>query len=98
MDYIDKHITDNITLSDVARTIGYSSKYLSEVFAKETDTTFKSYVMDKKLEVAKSLLLNPKNSILDICDYLGFCNQSYFSKMFKKNTGSSPSAFIKHHR
>jgi len=97
-DYIDKHITNHILLRDVAETIGYSSKYLSEVFAKETGITFKAYVNEKKLEVAKSLLLNPKNSLVDICDYLGFCNQSYFSKIFKKSTGSSPSTFIKQHR
>lgn len=95
--YIDHHLTENISLVDVANHIGYSSKYLSEVFAKETGITFKTYINDKKLEIAKSLLLNPKNSILDICHYLGYCNQSYFSKIFKKNTGTSPSAFIKYH-
>lgn len=97
-DFIDQHITETISLVEVADTIGYSAKYLSEIFVKETDITFKSYINDKKMEIAKSLLLNPKNSILDVCHYLGYCNQSYFSKIFKKNTGTSPSAFIKHHR
>lgn len=95
--YIDNNIAKALTLSQVAEATGYSAKYLSEVFVKETGVTFKTYLNEKKLEMAKSLLLNPSNSIVDVCTYLGYCNQSYFTKIFKSYTGFSPSKFIKQH-
>lgn len=96
--YIDNNIAEALTLSQVAKATGYSPKYLSEVFVKETGVTFKTYLNEKKLEMAKSLLLNTSNTILDVCTYLGYCNQSYFTKIFKSYTGFSPSKFIKQHK
>ena len=92
--YISKHLYQELSLSELAEFIGLSPKYLSALFHKEVGLTLTEYINSKKIEEAKHLLMSTNHSILDISDWLGFHDQSHFTKIFKKFTGVTPKKFM----
>ncbi len=93
MRYIKKHYSSNITLMDVAEHVHLTPTYFSRLFKQETDSTFKEYLTTIRLEESKRLLQSTDYSLLDIAIATGFEDQSYFSRVFKKHTGVTPSQF-----
>lgn len=91
--YIDENYMADISLSDLAATFYLSKEHLSRLFKKETGQNLFSYIMDLKLAEAKRLLTETDQTLDDIAFSLGFSNGNYFSKVFKKNVGISPSNF-----
>lgn len=95
IDYIKEHYNRKITLEEVARHSGYSPAYFSRIFAEEIGMSFKEYVNDLRIERSKELLLAEELPILEIGSLVGFNDQSYFCKIFKRATGVSPDVFRK---
>ncbi|WP_160686966.1 helix-turn-helix domain-containing protein [Clostridium sp. C2-6-12] len=91
--YISNHLYQDISLSELAEFVGLNSKYLSSLFHKEVGLTLTQYINSKKIEEAKHLFLSTNHSILDISEWLGFHDQSHFTKIFKKFTGVTPKKF-----
>lgn len=91
--FIDKNYKKDISLSDLADTFYVSKEHLSRLFKKETGQNLFSYIMDLKLNEAKRLLVETNRTLDDIAFSLGFSNGNYFSKVFKKNIGVSPSSY-----
>ncbi|MCL1995643.1 MAG: DNA-binding response regulator [Defluviitaleaceae bacterium] len=91
--YIENNYKENITLDSVADQVYLSHHYISRLFKKEVGVTMSSYIIFRKLEEAKVLLMETEKSILDIAVILGFTEQSYFCKVFKKNLGQTPMEF-----
>lgn len=91
--YIANHLYQDISLSELAEFVGLNHKYISSLFHKEVGLTLTEYINSKKIEEAKYLFLSTNHSILDISDWLGFHDQSYFTKIFKKYTGITPKKF-----
>ena len=85
--FIEEHYVEGISLENVAAHMNLSKHYLSTLFKKETGENMTLYINRKKIERAKVLLLNPQYRIQDIVEMVGFSNQQYFSKMFKRITG-----------
>jgi len=94
-EYIRGNVRKNITLLDVAEAVFISQYYLSHVFREVLECTVVEYITKVKMETAKKLLHNPKNSVADVSEKLGFGDTSYFSKVFKKNEGITPTQFRK---
>jgi len=94
-DYIDMHLTGKLTLETLANVVGYTEYYLTRKFKKELDITIWDYINKAKVERAKSILANPTYTIQDISDMLNYCSRSYFSEVFQKHTGFSPSDYRK---
>lgn len=94
--YIKKHIDDKLSLNDVASAINISPNYLSTLFKLYGSTGFSDYVARRKIEKAQALLKKEHLKIYQVSEMLGFDNPQYFSKVYKKYTGYSPSeaAFI----
>ncbi|SCP96978.1 helix-turn-helix domain-containing protein [Anaerobium acetethylicum] len=92
-DYISIHVTEKITLSELALRAGYTEYYLSHKFKQETGQNINEYIRHKKIEEAKLLLSGTQMSILDISNELSFGNRSYFYSCFQKETGLSPSEY-----
>nr|WP_314464745.1 AraC family transcriptional regulator [uncultured Clostridium sp.] len=88
--YIQLHLGEQITLSQLAHYIGYSDSYLSKKFKEETGRTIKEYIMSSRIEHAKELLHSISLPIQDLCNQLGFGSQSYFGDQFRKATGMTP--------
>lgn len=91
--YILNHLYQEITLSDLAQLVGLSQKYLSSLFTKEVGITLSEYIQNKRIEESKHLLNSSTHSILDIATWLGFHDQSHFTRIFKKFTGTTPKKF-----
>ena len=97
-DYIQLHLGEKISVSTLARQVGYSDYYLSRVFKQQTCQSIDQYIRNLRIERAKFLLINTQESIQDISDQLGFSNRNYFTQVFTQITGQSPAAFRNENR
>ena len=91
--YIKNNITGNLDLGSVASIFGYSKNYLSSLFTKYAKVSFIDYVNNAKIERAKMMLSDPNAMVYEVATALGFDSPFYFSKVFKKITGTSPTAY-----
>ncbi len=92
-DYIDDHITDKLTLNDIASLFAISPNYLSILFKKTTAIGFNEYITSKKIALAKLRLAETDQKIYEIAEDLGFESAFYFSKVFKKIEGIPPKEY-----
>lgn len=97
VEFIDNNIHQDLTLSFVAEKTEISSYYLSKIFKKEMGQNFITYVTERKIERAKELLRNKEIPIINISFELGFTEPSYFTKVFKKVEGITPSHYRNKH-
>jgi AraC family transcriptional regulator len=77
----------------MARRAGYSPFHFSRLFRRQTGQSPWQYVLDRKVEHAKELLLSTTMSVKEIAAELGFPNQDYFAKMFRKRCGAAPTVY-----
>lgn len=94
--YIETHLSQDITLDDLAGYTNYSVAHISRVFKEMTNDTLVGYINEKRLQKAKSLLRETM-PIKEIADEVGFNTYSYFYKAFKRKTGMSPEDYRKLH-
>lgn len=94
-DYIENHLSEPISISMLAKRIGYSDYYLSRKFKAETGDSIGDYIKFVKIERAKMLLANTQMSIQSISDSLGFGTRNFFSETFRKIAGMPPAAYRK---
>ena len=92
---IDETFPDTLSLAELAQIVGYSQNQLIRLFKKSLNTTPIQYEIRKKMEYAKGMLLYSSESVAEISDRAGYSDIAYFSKMFKKYTGYSPSEYRK---
>ncbi|MDP4153187.1 MAG: helix-turn-helix transcriptional regulator [Bacillota bacterium] len=93
LQYIRLNIDRKITLSDVAEHVYLSKSYLSRIFKKELGCTFTEYTNNLRVEKSKVYILDNSVSLVDIANAVGFEDQSYFTKVFKKTVGISPGRY-----
>lgn len=93
VNYIRRHYAQRISLDDVARHVHLNASYLSRVFKEEMQTNFVSYVNNLRVETAKKYLLDSSVPLLEVAGMVGFEEQSYFTKVFKKITGITPGRY-----
>lgn len=93
--FIDRNLTDGIRLGDISQEVCVSVNYLNSIFKSVTGQTIMQYVEDLKLQKARQLLKDTDVKIEIIACKLGYCDQYYFSKAFKKGTGLSPAQYRK---
>lgn len=93
LNYIDRNCHKDISLNQVGEYANMSSYYLSKIFKKETGVNFVTYLTDRKIEIAKDMLLYTDIPIINIALELSYHEPNYFSKVFKKATGLTPTEF-----
>lgn len=92
--YLSRHFSDpGLMLQDVANEVGMSSSRFSTVFSQETGYTFTEYLAQLRLGKAKELLLATDRRSSQIAADIGYSDPHYFSYLFKKTTGMTPSEF-----
>jgi two-component system response regulator YesN len=91
--YISDNLTANITTLSMAQHLYLNPSYFSRYFKKMTGDNFTDYVHRVKMEVATKLLQNDYESVESIAIKLGYNDRTYFSKVFKKYIGISPSDY-----
>jgi AraC-like DNA-binding protein len=90
---LDNHILQPFQTEQFAADIGMSSKQLNRVFKKELGTTVYNYLLLKKIESAKMMLINTNLTIHEIADRLGYSDAHYFSNLFQTKSGMRPSVY-----
>ncbi|MDO4572264.1 MAG: helix-turn-helix domain-containing protein [Clostridia bacterium] len=93
--YMQCHCSEKLSLEQVARHVYLSPNYFSKVFKEELGENFSSHLNRLRIEQSKQLLLDRKLSLTQISSALGFVDQSYFTKIFRKYTGMPPRDYRK---
>ena len=93
--YMREHYREELKLSDVAATFGYSDAYLSRMFQKYAKINYKTYLQDIRMAYAYRDLLNTDHTISQIALDNGFCSSRGFSGEFQKRYGILPSEMRK---
>lgn len=97
LDIIHGHIIETISLRDLAGQIGVHPSYLSQVFRREMGIPLSEYIHRQKIEASQYFLLHSQSSISEIAVLFGFCNQSYYTSLFRKYVGITPKQYRIHY-
>ena len=89
------NVENEIDLSTVASHVHMNKNYLCEIFKKKTGISLLNYMTKAKMERAKKMLRENENRSYEIADKLGYKDPEYFSKLFKKYSGISPTEYRK---
>lgn len=93
-EYVHNNYRDeNLSLDSVCRALGVSNSYFSTVFKKETGNSFIGYVTDYRMEKAARLLIETNEKSYIIAKGVGYTDPNYFSYVFKRQFGVSPSKY-----
>lgn len=92
---INERFSQDLNLDEVSKELFVSPQYLSRLYKNETGENFIERLTSVRIENAKKLMKENKYSIKEICFMSGYCDPNYFSKLFKKREGISPSAYQK---
>jgi AraC family transcriptional regulator len=90
IDYIHAHLSDDLSLLELAGAVNLSPRHFSRLFRKTFGTTPYRYVIDERIDQVKTLLATKRLSILEIVEALGFADQSHLTNVFRKATGVTP--------
>ncbi|SDZ40987.1 ABC-type Fe3+-hydroxamate transport system, substrate-binding protein [Evansella caseinilytica] len=93
--YMEKHFHENITVESLARKAKVSPKYYSALFKKEYGINLSDYLTRLRVSKAKSLLARNDERLCSIANLVGYNDEFYLSRKFKKVVGMSPSAYRK---
>lgn len=93
MDYINAHLHENISVSDISRYCSVSESNLRKKFKEDVRENIVFYIAKQKVGEAKTLLRYSSYSIIEISEYLSFSSQSYFTNVFKKVCGTTPAEY-----
>ena len=88
--YIHFHYAKHLSLESIAEEFSLSSNYLSRSFKKKTGSGITDYINNVRIQKAKELLENPEIKIFHIAAQVGYSDEKYFSRVFKKTVGMSP--------
>lgn len=91
--YIDFHYQEDLRLEDIARRFNVNPYYLAHLFKEQTNFSPIQYMIRRRVGEAQSLLINTNHSITRIASLVGYDNANYFSTLFSKMIGISPSLY-----
>lgn len=92
-EFIEKNFNKDITLEETASYVGVSSYYFSKIFKALVGKNYMDYVTDLRIDKAKDMMENTSESIKEICYEVGYNDPNYFSRVFKKIEGVTPSEY-----
>jgi AraC family transcriptional regulator len=93
LNYIQEHLSEEITLEAIANHVGISQYYFSHLFKQSMGVSPYQYVLRQRIERAKQLLKQSDLSIAEIALECGFANQTHLTKHFRNLAGTSPKAY-----
>lgn len=93
IEYVEAHLTERITLEDLAKVSCLSRHHFARAFKKATGKTPHLFVLDRRLMQSKKLLSAGSVSLAEAALDAGFANQAHFSRVFKQRTGMTPGQY-----
>jgi len=94
-EYLRNHAAEKFRLDSLCRYVSRSESQTIKIFKEAYGITPYAYFLDKKIRLARDMLLNTNLSIKQIADHLNFADEYYFSNVFKKKVGVTPSKYRK---
>ncbi len=91
--YLKDHYMEDISLQQVAHEMNYSEVYFCKLFKQCFSRNFTAYLTEYRMEVAKRLLLEPTANVKNVGEAVGYLDSSYFAKVFRRYSGSSPTEY-----
>ena len=88
--YIEEHITEHISNTQISRSFDYSPNYINRLMLRHTGKTLHQYVLQRRLDLSVRLLLSTNTPISEIAMSLGFNSPSHFSCCFRNQLGVTP--------
>lgn len=92
-EYIQKNFRKKVTIEDIAQEVYLSPCYISRIFKQGLGYTLTEYLTRVRIEEAKTMLKDPRYNVMRAGKESGFDNPAYFTRVFKKNEGITPSRF-----
>ena len=93
IDYIDGHLGEPITLEELARVAGLSMHHFSDAFRASAGIAPHRFILERRVERARDLLMRTDAPITAIATMLGFASHGHFSTQFRKITGTTPTKY-----
>ena len=93
LQYVDAHFTEDMSREHLSELFYFAPDYITKIFRKETGMSFKNYIIEKRLDLARKLLQTTDDSVRDISLKVGYDNYNYFTRLFKKSFGVTPVEF-----
>ncbi|WP_241161961.1 MULTISPECIES: response regulator [unclassified Enterococcus] len=94
-EYIQENCEKELSLQTISEKYYFSYSYLSTLFTEKYGVSFTKYVKKVRIRKAKKLLFETNDSLSEICEKIGFSELGYFSRVFKEETGLTPSQYRK---
>ncbi|WP_018752968.1 response regulator transcription factor [Paenibacillus sanguinis] len=91
--YVDEHLHQSMSMKEIADHLHLNASYFSVLFKEQTGLTFSEYLMRRRLQRAKGLLLGTTLSITEISERIGYQSAKYFIKVFRDQEHMSPSQY-----
>jgi two-component system response regulator YesN len=91
--YILENYDKNLTVQEIADKVFVTPNYLSHLYKQKTGRTINQFIMDVKMKKSRKLITETNMRLSEISKKLGFSNQNYFTKIFTKHFGVTPSTF-----
>lgn len=95
VEYLNEHYNENLTLGNVAEKMEVTASYLSYLFSQNMTCCFVDYLNEVRIEHACTYLQQNRLKVYEIAFKVGFHDEKYFSKVFKKVKGVSPAQYKK---
>lgn len=95
IDYIGINLSNELSMEELSEVAGISKNHLSKLFRSETKLTTSEYISKTRCKKAADLLIKTDLTIGEIADFVGYIDNNYFVKVFKKWSGKSPSEYRK---
>jgi two-component system, response regulator YesN len=93
--YLEEHYAEDISLEVVAEQVNISPQYFSKLIKKTTGFNFIDWLSMLRVKKAKELLTNSNYTVKEVCFMVGYKDPNYFSRIFKKRIGITPSEYVK---
>lgn len=89
----DGYYSNDLNINDIAEKLEVTSSYLSKLLKKETGLSFIDYLTNIRIKKAMYIMEDPTIKIYDVAELVGYSNQHYFCRAFKKVIGISPTDY-----
>lgn len=94
-EYVQRNYYEDLSLQSISEKFHFSYSYLSTIFTEKYGINFTKYLKKVRIQHAKRLLTETTDPLSEICSQVGYTDLGYFSRVFKEETGMSPSHYRK---
>lgn len=93
--YVNEHLSRDITLKEVANRFAYSPNYFGVLFRSQVGVSFNDFLVNLRMKRAQEMLRTKRFKIYEVADSVGYKSLTYFTRMFKRAYGMTPGDYKK---